>query len=51
MAKTHSIHDVAGLIRSPRLTDIIAKMDEFAEKPRQAQELVGGWMIIDATCE
>lgn len=41
VAKTHSIHDVAGLIRSPRLTDIIAKMDEFAEKPRQAQELVG----------
>ena len=40
---THTIHDVARLINSDRLRSVMTRMDEFAEKPRKPQDLIG-WL-------
>jgi len=39
--KAHTIQDVANLKDSERLKSIIRRMNEFADKPRKPQELIG----------
>ncbi|XP_023329470.1 U4/U6 small nuclear ribonucleoprotein Prp31 [Eurytemora carolleeae] len=45
---THTIHDVARLINSDRLRSVMTRMDEFAEKPRKPQDLIG---VVEADPE
>jgi len=39
--KGHSLEEVAKLLSSSRLQNILTQMEKFADKPRKAQELVG----------
>jgi len=39
--KSHSLEEVAKLLSSSRLQDILKRMEEFADKPRKPQELIG----------
>ena len=44
--KGHSLDEVAKLLSSTRLQNILTQMEKFADKPRKPQELVGNMMLI-----
>ena len=44
--KGHSLDEVAKLLSSTRLQNILTQMEKFADKPRKPQELVGNMILI-----
>ncbi len=44
--KGHSLEEVAKLLSSSRLQNILTQMEKFADKPRKAQELVGNRILL-----